>query len=597
MNVLKRNMTPSNEDNIDMTASQAKKIMLISTTTNDTLEGLEIQKLKIENNKLKSENQKLENKNRYMARVQTAQGWLQGEELEQVGGEGSYFSFKGVPYAAPPVGKLRFKAPQPPLPWDGVRKATEHGPVCPQNDIFTNTLLPGSEDCLYLNVYTKNLKPKQPLAVMVFIHGGGYKSGSGNEEHYGPDFLVQHEVVLVTINYRLEALGFLCLDTEDVPGNAGLKDQVAALKWVNQNIANFGGDPNNVTIFGESAGGASTALHVLSPMSRGLFKRAIPMSGVPLCDWSRHYEPRRRAFVLGKDLGHHTTDANDLLDFLQSVPVEKLVDVAPAVYGTELVINNIVKMFPFTPVVEKDFGKDHFLTEDPEKLLQEGKVNEVDVMIGYTNEESLVAIGHFEAMMKHFDKYAEMWVPRELLLKVTPDKMLQISDKIRQHYIGDEILGYNNIRGFLSFVTNSCFTYNINRYASQLPKVGNAKRYFYRFSCESERNIYGNQGKPFGITGAAHLDDLVYLFDPKHAKLPIDKTAKSYKLVNFVCTLFTNFAKYGNPTPTPVQGVTWPQYDRGARLYADIGDALTVGARLDADVLEFWQAIYDDVNK
>ncbi|KOB63350.1 Carboxylesterase CXE21, partial [Operophtera brumata] len=172
--------------------------------------------------------------------------------------------------------------PQPAIPWQGVRQAKAHGPECPQQDIFTNEIVAEtSEDCLYLNVYTRNLSPKSPLPVMVFIHGGGYKNGSGNEKNYGPDFLVNHRVLLVTINYRLDALGFLCLDTEEVPGNAGMKDQVAALRWVKENIAKFGGDASNITVFGESAGGASTALHLISPMSKGLFQRAISMSGVP----------------------------------------------------------------------------------------------------------------------------------------------------------------------------------------------------------------------------------------------------------------------------------------------------------------------------
>lgn len=426
-----------------------------------------------------------------------------------------------------------------------MKKATQHGAVCPQIDIFTNELLPGSEDCLFLNVYTAELKPKLPLPVMVFIHGGGYKSGSGNVEHYGPDFLVKHGVVLVTINYRLEALGFLCLDTENVPGNAGLKDQVAALKWVQKNIANFGGDPKNVTVFGESAGGASTALHVLSPMSKGLFHRAIPMSGVPLCDWSLPYEPRKRAFVLGKQLGIYTNDPEELLEFLQSLPVEKLVNVNPFVLASEVVTNNTIKMFPFTPVVEKNFGNDHFMIENPEELLRKGNINEVDILIGYTNEEALVAVGRYEELFPVFDKFAEMILPRELSLKCTPDKCLKLAEKIRQHYFGTEQISRNTIRQFLTYLNQVTFSYNIHRFAKLLPKAGGTKRYFYRFSCESERNIYGNKGAEYGITGASHLDDLVYLFDPKHASITIDKTGRGRKMVTQTCNLFTNFAKYG----------------------------------------------------
>lgn len=177
------------------------------------------------------------------------------------------------------------QAPQPVIPWSGIRKAIKHGPVCPQVDIFHNKFIPGEEDCLFLNVYSPDLTPKEPLPVMVLIHGGGYKTGSGNVNHYGPDFLVQHGVIVVTLNYRLEALGFLCLDNEDVPGNAGLKDQVAVLRWVQKNIVNFVGDPNNVTVFGESAGSASIGYHLVSPMSKGLFKRAIFMSGTPFNDF------------------------------------------------------------------------------------------------------------------------------------------------------------------------------------------------------------------------------------------------------------------------------------------------------------------------
>ncbi|GBP60488.1 Esterase B1 [Eumeta japonica] len=192
-----------------------------------------------------------------MPKVHVEQGWLEGERAPLVTKDGFYNCFKGIPYAAPPIGKLHFKAPQSPILWKG------------------------NEDCLYLNVYTPELTPKHPLPLMFFIHSGGYKCGSGNTDNYGPDFLVKEEVVLVTINYRVEVLGFLCLENKDVPGNAEMKDQVAALRWVQKNISNFGGDPNNVTIFGESAGGGSVGWHILSPMSKGLFQRAILMSGSP----------------------------------------------------------------------------------------------------------------------------------------------------------------------------------------------------------------------------------------------------------------------------------------------------------------------------
>lgn len=412
--------------------------------------------------------------------------------------------------------------------------------------LITHQIFAGSEDCLYLNVYTPDLKPASPLSVMVFIHGGGYKSGAGDSDHYGPDFLMSHGVVVVTINYRLEVLGFLCLDTIEVPGNAGLKDQVAALKWVKTNIANFGGDPENITVFGESAGGASTSLHILSPMSKSLFKRAISMSGVHFCNWSVPFAAQKRAFILGKQLGLETNDPNVLLDFLQSVPVNQLIDVSPTVLSFEDRNNNPFKMFPFTPVVEKDFGEEHFITENPLEMLKAGKINDVDVLIGHTNKETLLGINYFEqSLIKDYNRYPDLLVPRKLLYECTADQILQLSEKIHDYYFDGKPIGIDTIKEFLTYCDHTSFVYDINLFISKLTPVSKSQKYMYTFSCFSRRNVYGKQGEKYGIQGASHLDDLMYLFYANLHDVKLEKNTKEYELVQLVCTVFTNFAKYG----------------------------------------------------
>nr|CAD7267732.1 unnamed protein product [Timema shepardi] len=196
--------------------------------------------------------------------VTVAQGTLRGQSVTSSYGL-TYNSYLGIPYAQPPVGNLRFKAPQDPVAWEGTRDATTFGSSCVQSGVT------GSEDCLYLNVYTpQNPSSAANLPVMVYIHGGAFVSGSGSDTNNKPEYFLEQGIVAVYINYRLNIFGFLSLEGTDVSGNAGLKDQVAALRWVKNNIASFGGDPNSVTIVGESAGGASIHYQVISPMSQGL---------------------------------------------------------------------------------------------------------------------------------------------------------------------------------------------------------------------------------------------------------------------------------------------------------------------------------------
>ncbi|XP_013141553.1 PREDICTED: esterase B1-like [Papilio polytes] len=490
-----------------------------------------------------------------MVQVQISDGILEGEVTNNEYG-GKIFSFRGIPYAQPPLGDLRFKAPLPPKPWNGVRDAKKLGNQCYHYDIFLQKISPGSEDCLYINVFSPNIKPDKPLPVMVWIHGGGFTSGSSNDEMYGPDFLIRQDVILVSFNYRLEVLGFLCLDTEDVPGNAGMKDQVAALRWVQKNISNFGGDPDNVTIFGESAGGASVSFHLLSPMSKGLFKRAIPQSGHAIAHWPTSFMIKERSFQLARELGCNSKDEKEVSKFLKAQPVEALIRKHITVTYAET--NKEALIVPFNITAEKQFGNnERFMVAEPIEVLRSYGIHEgVDVMEGYTEDEGVLFLGSGQSVHKMFteaNKYPEFFVPRSIAIHCPLIDQIEVGKMIKSYYFKDEEVSMDNV-------------YTLQKY---LDIVG-------------DRNV------------VCHADELPYIFSMKifTANNPNIDISRVFNLIEQVTKLWTNFAKYGNPTPDESLGVIWKPYSLEGQDFLDIGNNLVAGSSPDKDELEFWERIF-----
>ncbi|XP_049872482.1 juvenile hormone esterase-like [Pectinophora gossypiella] len=534
-----------------------------------------------------------------MVQVRVREGILEGQEVENEFG-GKFYSFKGVPYAQPPVGELRFKAPQPLKPWDGVRSATEHGPICYQDDIFLKTGKSGSEDCLYLNIYTPAIKPTKPLPVMFFIHGGGFVCGYGNDDLYGPEFLVREDVILVTINYRLEILGFLCLDIEDVPGNAGIKDQVAALRWVRDNISNFGGDPNNVTIFGESAGGACVWYHLVSPMSKGLFKRAIAQSGAATSSWASTFEPYERAKALAKQLGCESEDGKEIYEFLKCQPMEVLVNVKAPITLSETV--RAGTNLYFSIVSEKQFGdNERFFYGDIYDVLRNGVHEGVEIMSGFCADEGIVCLAagaNLEEILTQTDAFPEVLTPGEITRNCPISTVLEVGKKTKKHYFGKQKVSMETVEQYVKYLGDAMFNYGIvqaEKISSRTNKV-----YLYEFSTQTERNWFANiihigdllNNRPT----VSHADDLAYLFPLKALSLvtnqKIDKDSKTFELINNITKLWTNFAKYGNPTPDSSLGATWEPYDEKDQKYMEISNTFTLRAKPLKEDIEFWEGIF-----
>ncbi|KAL0831191.1 hypothetical protein ABMA28_002050 [Loxostege sticticalis] len=527
-----------------------------------------------------------------MPRVRVEQGELEGS---QCGSEdGTYYAFKGIPYAKPPLGDLRFKAPEPPEPWTGVRDATQHGPVCPQYNERLDRIDEGSEDCLYLNVYSKNLTPTQPLPVMVWIHGGSFYTGSGNSDFYGPEFFMAHDVILVTFNYRLEVLGFLCLDNEEVPGNAGLKDQVAAMRWVKKNIAAFGGDTGNITLFGCSAGAACTSYHLVSKMSEGLFNKAICQSGVCLSDWSYNLYPRQRAFQLGKLLGKETEDEKELLDFLKSLPATALIQIKLPPLHID-VKRDMTDSITFGPVIEKKYSKvEAFVTEAPADLVKKGQLAKVPLILGYTSGEGIEISRNINSIVSYgiLSQIGDV-VPRELKFKWPMEKIQEVDEKIRKFYFQGKELTCDMIQELSNLTTDLLFVYNILRFARHHYRLyhGAPPVYLYQFTAETERNFTKKQYNMDAINGVCHADDLHYLF---HVTcLPIPLTEESKTIIGQFVKLWVDFASSGNPTP---ETKTWTPFTETDRNCFIIGKGNTCTNINGADNIRLLEQIYEETN-
>ncbi|XP_065081721.1 esterase B1-like [Ochlerotatus camptorhynchus] len=461
-----------------------------------------------------------------------------------------YFSFQRIPYAKPPVGALRFKDAVPPTPWTEPLDCTVQGPAGYQFSKLQNKII-GSEDCLHMNVFTKDLDKGKCLPVMLYIHGGAFNRGSSGVEMYGPDYLIQADVVFVSFNYRIGALGFISFDSPevDLPGNAGLKDQNLAIRWVVENIANFGGDPKNITLFGESAGGCSVHYHMISELSKGLFQRAIVMSGCVLNNWST--VPRRKFTErLAKALGWNGQGGQQAaLEVLMKATPEDIVAKQNALLTENELENRI--MFEFGPVIEPYIKKNCIIPKEPLKMCQEAWSNGMDIIIGGNSEEGLFSLSEIKenpSIMSNLKDF-EYLVPLELDLVRTSQRCKELGRRLKQHYYGNSEPSFENKEGYLSLMTDKLFWHGLHRTIfNRINTTKAAKTYVYRFSVDSDTyNHYRIYFCDKNVRGTAHADDLSYVFKNAFSVAP-PKDSFEHRVMMDMVGLFSKFASNnGNP--------------------------------------------------
>ncbi|XP_037116143.1 neuroligin-2a isoform X1 [Syngnathus acus] len=533
--------------------------------------------------------------------------------------------YLGVPYATAPIGDRRFQPPEAPGSWQEIRNATQFAPVCPQNvhgvlpeimlpvwftdnlDVAAGYIQNQSEDCLYLNVYVptedgpltkkhdesaankprdEDIRDRRKKPVMLFIHGGSYMEGTGNM--FDASVLAAYgNVIVVTMNYRLGVLGFLSTGDQSAKGNYGLLDQIQALRWLNENIGHFGGDPERITIFGSGAGASCVNLLILSHHSEGLFHRAIAQSGTAISSWSVNYQPLKYTKILARKVGCTYSETADLVDCLRRKNFRELVDqdIQPARYH-----------IAFGPVVDGDVVPD-----DPEILMQQGEFLNYDMLIGVNQGEGLKFVDDSEdndgISAAAFDYTISNFVDN---LYGYPEGKDILRETIKFMYTdwADRDNGDMRRKTLLALFTDHQWV---------APAVATAKLhaefqspvYFYTFyhHCQTETRPEW--------ADAAHGDEIPYVFGVPMIGatdlFPCNFSKNDVMLSAVVMTYWTNFAKTGDPNlpvpqdtkfihtkPNRFEEVIWTKFNSKDKQYLHIGLKPRVRDNYRANKVAFW---------
>ncbi|KAM4889466.1 cholinesterase isoform 2-T2 [Thomomys bottae] len=524
--------------------------------------------------------------------VTTQTGTVRGMNWAVLGG--TVTAFLGIPYAQPPLGRLRFQKPRAVRKWPDIWNATTHANSCYQNidqsfpgfsgsEMWNpNTRL--SEDCLYLNVWVPAPRPLN-ASVLVWIYGGGFQTGASSLPVYDGRLLARLErVVVVSMNYRVGALGFLALPgNPEAPGNAGLLDQQLALQWVQENIAAFGGNPQSVTLFGESAGAASVGLHLLSPGSQPLFSRAILQSGSANAAWAvmAPSEARNRTLTLATLAGCSRDNDTELIRCLQHQEPQEILlnEVLVHPQGSLLAVH-------FGPTVDKDF-----LPDMPDTLLHSGQFKNTQILVGVNRDEgSFFLVYGAPGFSKdndsiitrsQFEEGLDMFFPgvgelgKEAILFHYVDWVDDPRPEKYREALDDAVGDYNIVCPALEF-------------ADKFSDLGNHV-FFYYFEHRSSKLPWPEW------MGVMHGYEIEFVFG-----LPLEKRANYTKpeetLSRSIMKRWANFAKYGHPNGTQNNSTRWPLFRSSEQKYLTLNtDSPRIYSKLRAQQCRFWKLFFPKV--
>jgi len=490
--------------------------------------------------------------------IQVDGGKVSGEYVEDV------HVFKGIPYAAPPIGAFRWQPPQPVQSWDGIMNANTFGNECPQpgypeGSLYARPKLPQGEDCLNLNIWTEILSTTAKRPVMVWIHGGGFTRGSGATPTYNGTQLAKKGVVLVTINYRLGVYGFfahpeLSAESEQKSsGNYGLHDMIAALKWVKKNISQFGGNPNNVTIFGESAGSLAVSNLIGTPLARDLFHKAIGQSGAalsPMPELSEEVNGIKSAEQVGLDFMAATGATN--LDELRALSSEKLLDI--------FINDEKGKEFRSRANIDGWMYKESVM-----QAYNRGRHNDVPALVGFNQDEMTAFV-------------PESRIPKTVEDYVTYMVNLHRGDykEFSQLYPVNEVADIKD--AFIRSRTEAGFGLSMDTWARKTVE-GNSPAFLYYFTRTPP--IPNNE-----YYGAFHAAEITYAFNNTRLR-PQNYNEVDEKLADTISDYWVNFARLGDPNGPGLPH--WPVYDSVKEAYMELGDNPVWKTELRKEQMDFWE--------
>jgi para-nitrobenzyl esterase len=450
--------------------------------------------------------------------------------------DGTISAFLGIPFAKPPVRDLRWKPPLAPPKWKGARKATEFGSRCMQGMIYDDMIFrdPGiSEDCLYLNVWTPakldKSKSKDKLPVMVWIYGGGFAAGATSEPRQDGTNLAKEGVVVVSMNYRLGIFGFFAHpelakeNAHNATGNYGLMDQSAALEWVKRNIAQFGGDPGNVTIFGESAGSFSVSEQMASPVSKGLFHKAIGESGGAFASHALPMRTKDQAAEEGAKFAKDHLNA-DTLAALRALSAQKVLDAQLADKGER-----------FAPNIDG-----YFLPQSPEAIFAAGKQSDVPLLAGWNRDEggSGVPKGKTSA---------------DALKDIATKDFTAKSDEFLKLYSAENDAQAQ--RSFADYEGDRFIAFSTWRWIDAQLKTGKSPVYRYRFDMDHAKDPKRGPDE----AGAYHSAEIEFVFGALDSETWISWRPEDHQLTDLIRKYWSNFAKTSDPNGPGLP--TWPKYN------------------------------------